>query len=79
MMAQSINDGAAVLARLELPQRDVDRENTLTLSLQVVKDPRVLEEPAQAEQILSRTSQSADRQCRRTCILVLLIQVHPKI
>ena len=31
------------LARLRLPQRDVNRDTTLTLSLPVVKDPRVLE------------------------------------
>ena len=42
-MARCIDDREVVLARLKLPQRNVGRDTTLTLSLQVVKDPRVLE------------------------------------
>ena len=42
-MARCIDDREVVLARLKLPQRNVDRDTTLTLSLQVVEDPRVLE------------------------------------
>ena len=42
-MARCISDREVVLVGLKLPQRDVDRDTTLTLSLQVVMDPRVLE------------------------------------
>ena len=42
-MARSINDCEVVLARRKLPQKNLDRDTTLTLSLQIVKDPRVLE------------------------------------
>ena len=42
-MARSINDREAVLARRKLPQKNLDRDTTLTLSLQVVFDQRGLE------------------------------------
>ena len=42
-MARSIDGRAVVLARLKHPQPDAGRDTTLTFSLQVVKDPRVLE------------------------------------
>ena len=42
-MARSIDDREVVLARLELPLGNVDRDTTLSFRLQVVKDPRVLE------------------------------------
>ena len=42
-MPRRVDDREVVLARLELPQRNVDRDTTLTLRLQVVQDPRVLE------------------------------------
>lgn len=37
------NDGDIVLGSLELPQGNVDGDTTLTLGLQLVKDPGVLE------------------------------------
>jgi len=40
-----INDSAVVLGGLELPQGDIDCDTPLTLSLQLVKHPRVLEGP----------------------------------
>ena len=45
MMARCIDDGEVVLARLELPWGNVDRDPTLTLTLQVVLDHACLNEP----------------------------------
>jgi len=42
-VSRSINDGHVVLAGLKLPQSDVDGDTTLTLSLQFVQHPGVLE------------------------------------
>mmetsp|Transcript_62928 Transcript_62928/g.130795 ORF Transcript_62928/g.130795 Transcript_62928/m.130795 type:complete len:242 (+) Transcript_62928:693-1418(+) len=42
-MPRGVNDGEEVLLRLELPQGDVDGDTTLTLSLELVKHPGVLE------------------------------------
>ena len=38
-----VNDGNLVLGSLELPESNVDGDTTLTLSLELVKDPCVLE------------------------------------
>lgn len=38
-----INDGDIVLGGLELPERDIDGDTTLTLGLELVKNPSVLE------------------------------------
>jgi hypothetical protein len=37
------NDGDLILGGLELPESDIDGDTTLTLSLQLVKNPGVLE------------------------------------
>lgn len=37
------NDGDLILGGLELPERNVDGDTTLTLSLQLVQNPGVLE------------------------------------
>lgn len=37
------NDGDIVLGSLELPEGNVDGDTTLTLGLELVKNPRVLE------------------------------------
>merc|ERR1712110_522262 len=42
-MSGGINDGDIVLGSLELPQGNVDGDSSLTLGLQLVKDPGVLE------------------------------------
>merc|ERR1719446_1499070 len=42
-MAGSVDDGDVVLGSLELPESDIDGNSTLTLSLQFVQNPRVLE------------------------------------
>merc|ERR1719510_794421 len=42
-MSGGINDGHVVLRGLKLPESDVDGDTTLTLSLQLVKHPGVLE------------------------------------
>ena len=42
-MSGSINDGDIVLRSLELPESDVNGDTSLTLGLQLVKDPSVLE------------------------------------
>ena len=42
-MSGGINDGDIVLRSLELPQGDVDGDTSLTLGLELVKDPSVLE------------------------------------
>ena len=39
----SINDSDVVLGGLELPESDIDGDTTLTLGLELVKDPCVLE------------------------------------
>ena len=39
----SVNNGDIVLRSLELPEGDVDGDTTLTLGLQLVQDPGVLE------------------------------------
>jgi len=39
----SVNDGDIVLGSLELPEGNVDGDTTLTLGLELVKNPRVLE------------------------------------
>ena len=42
-VALIVDDREVELVRLKLPRRDVSRDTTRTLSLQVVKDPHVLE------------------------------------
>merc|ERR1719508_419766 len=42
-MAGSVDDGYVVLGSLELPESDIDGDSTLTLGLQFVQSPRVLE------------------------------------
>lgn len=42
-VARSVNDGDVVLRGLEAPQGNVDRDTTLTLGLELVKHPGVLE------------------------------------
>ena len=42
-MSGGINDSERVLGGLELPQGDIDGDTTLTLGLEVIKDPGVLE------------------------------------
>ena len=42
-MAGGVDDGDVVLGGLELPESDVDGDTTLTLSLQLVQHPGVLE------------------------------------
>jgi len=42
-MARGINDGNIVLWSLELPESNIDGDTTFTLSLQLVKNPGVLE------------------------------------
>ena len=42
-MSGGINDGDIVLGSLELPQGNVDGDSSLTLGLQLVQDPGVLE------------------------------------
>ena len=42
-MSGGINDGDIVLGSLELPQGNVDGDTSLTLGLQLVKNPSVLE------------------------------------
>jgi hypothetical protein len=37
------NDGDIVLGSLELPEGNVDGDTTLTLGLELVKNPRILE------------------------------------
>lgn len=44
-VTRCINDGDVVLGGLELPQRDVNGDATLTLSLQFVQHPGVFEGP----------------------------------
>lgn len=42
-VTRGVNDGDIVLGGLELPEGDVDSDTTLTLGLQLVKNPGVLE------------------------------------
>ena len=42
-MSRGINDGNVVLASLKLPEGDINGDTTLTLSLQLVQNPGVLE------------------------------------
>ena len=42
-MTGSVNDGDHVARSLELPESDIDSDTTLTLGLQFVQDPRILE------------------------------------
>lgn len=42
-VAGGINDGADVLLSLELPEGNIDGDTTLSLSLQLIEDPSVLE------------------------------------
>ena len=42
-MSGSVDDGDVVLGSLELPECDIDGDTTLTLGLQLVHDPCVLE------------------------------------
>lgn len=42
-MQQHTNDGDIVLGGLELPESDIDGDTTLTLGLELVKNPRILE------------------------------------
>jgi hypothetical protein len=38
-----VNDGDVVLGSLELPEGDIDGDTTLTLGLELVKNPGILE------------------------------------
>jgi hypothetical protein len=42
-MARGVNDGDIELGGLELPESDIDRDTTFTLSLQLVENPGILE------------------------------------
>merc|ERR1719204_190553 len=42
-MSGGINDGHIVLGSLELPESDIDGDTSLTLSLELVKNPSILE------------------------------------
>ena len=42
-MSGSIDDGDVVLGSLELPECDINGDTTLTLGLQLVHDPGILE------------------------------------
>uniref|UniRef100_A0A182TK57 Uncharacterized protein n=1 Tax=Anopheles melas TaxID=34690 RepID=A0A182TK57_9DIPT len=42
-MARGVDDRHVILGRFELPQRDIDGDTTLTLRLQLVQHPGVLE------------------------------------
>lgn len=42
-MTRGVNDGDHVLGGLELPESNVDGDTTLTLSLQLVEHPSILE------------------------------------
>ena len=42
-MSRGINDGHIVLGSLELPESDIDGDTSLTLSLELVKNPSILE------------------------------------
>lgn len=42
-MSRGINDSDIVLGRLKLPEGDINRDSTLTLGLEFVQDPGVLE------------------------------------
>ena len=42
-MSRGINDGDIVLGSLELPESNINGDTSLTLSLQLVQDPGVLE------------------------------------
>ena len=42
-MSRSINDGNIVLGSLELPEGNVNGDTSLTLSLQLVENPCILE------------------------------------
>ena len=42
-VTRGINDGEVVLGGLELPESDIDGDTTLTLGLEVIKNPSVLE------------------------------------
>merc|ERR1719147_526281 len=42
-MSRGVDDGDIILGSLELPQGDVDGDATLTLSLELVKNPGILE------------------------------------
>ncbi|WRX33480.1 hypothetical protein QQP08_025967 [Theobroma cacao] len=44
-MSRSIDHCAVVLGGLELPQGDIDGNTTLTLGLELVKHPSILERP----------------------------------
>jgi len=44
-VSRGINDRAVVLGGLELPQGDINGDTSLTLGLELVKHPRVLEGP----------------------------------
>lgn len=42
-MTRGVNDGNIVLGSLELPKSNIDGDTSLSLSLEFVKDPCVLE------------------------------------
>merc|ERR1719295_363992 len=56
-MSRGVDDGDVVLGSLELPEGDIDGDTTLTLSLQLVQNPGVLERsPCPSLGLPSRTS-----------------------
>jgi len=75
------NDGDVVLGRLELPERNVDGDTTLTLGLQLVKNPCVLEGTlAEFGGFLRKGLASCERLrwTRAMCIVVLLLVGEPR-
>lgn len=70
-VARCIDDGDVVLGGLELPQRDVDGDATLTLGLQLVQNPGVFEGP------LPHLANTKGRAGEKPKPMALVLATHP--
>ena len=62
-VSRGINDGDIVLGGLELPESNIDGDSSLTLSLQFVKNPGILEGSLQKKQRLNIQNPKSVKLC----------------
>ena len=68
-VSRGINDGDIVLGGLELPESNIDGDSSLTLSLQFVKNPGILEGSLQEKQRLNTQNPKSDQ-----IVFLILVQ-----
>ena len=62
-VSRGINDSDIVLGGLELPESNIDGDSSLTLSLQFVKNPGILEGSLQKKQKVKHSNPKSVKLC----------------